>query len=137
VYGNLQPADILTAAFTLSMIRFHQSERYVAGLKADFEDPQTQWVTVRVLIPNYLVQGLVLREEIYQGECQPTQLDEVNSFCDFDAPVGGAIRIASDDPLSSNGAGCNREQNPDGAAFVCEMDISGPVTLSVRSGIAI
>ena len=134
VYGNLQPADILTAAFTLSMLRFHQSERYVSGLQADFEDPVAEWVTVRVLIPNYLAPGLVMREEIYQGECEPTPLDEQNSFCDFDAPVGGVIRMTSSDYLSAQEPVCNRVQNPDGTQFECEVDVSGPLTLSVRSG---
>ena len=133
-YG-LKPSDILTAGFTLAMIRFHDRSRYVGGFNADFSDPPVEWVNVRVLLPN-VGTDVVVREEIYQGVCVPTVLDERNAYCDFDAPVGYPIRITSEAllTLDASDPGCNRAQNQEGDPFVCELDVTGPRTLILNDG---
>jgi hypothetical protein len=130
VYGNLQPVDILNGAITLAMLRYHDTSRYLNGLAADFSEPETEWVTVRAYLPMGFADS-VLTEEVYQGVCEPTDLGGGNSFCDFDAPVGGVIRIISDDLLTPDPGDCDRVG--DSHQLDCELDIAGPRSIFLNS----
>ena len=82
-------------------------------------------------LPAFAAQS-VLREEVYQGVCTPDLFDEANPVCDFLAPVGGVIRITSDDQLVADPGSCDRYW--DEFVLDCELDITGPRTIFVSDG---
>lgn len=133
---NITPQDLLTSAISLAMIKYHDVNRYV--LEAQFNDPppSAEWVKVRVLIarashprPSAIV------ETVYQGVCEPAVLDDNYYFCDFDAPVGGVIRLTSE--ATYGGAAlttlCDRYKSDDFTPLDCEMTVNGPVQVSVSA----
>jgi hypothetical protein len=133
IYGGLQPSEIFNAGLTLSMLRYHDISRYVAGLDANFDDPQPEWVKVRMIIPSEQLADTSIREEVYQGVCTPTPLDSTHGFCDFDAPVGGTIHLTSEEYWAPEAGACDRVGG--GPGLDCELDISGPRTVVFDSGI--
>jgi len=122
---NISPVDLLTAAINLTMLKNHGISNYTDALEADFSEPQVPWVKVRLIIPA-ADPTPTFTEEYYHGVCTPEPLGDGSFFCDFDAPVGYAIRITSDVPMTPRaGQACDIESPGWGEPFVCELNVTG------------